>query len=198
MQPPTNTVRPGSRPSSRLGRRHGGFTLIELMVAIFVLAILLGVAVPSFRDAALGSRLTAYANDLVASAQIARSEAIKRNATVLMCASEDGEECGTDAGWEVGWIVVASRLEPAVDPDDPPVTVFDVVLQRQPALSADFLVRAGAVDTISFPATVVGVTPADVEFTVCRASPVGKQERVVRITTSGSTSVQRTTEGDCP
>lgn len=192
-----SVVRPRlRREASRWGGSRG-FTLIELMVAIMVLAILLGVAVPSFRDAALGSRLTAYANDIVASAQLARSEAIKRNANVLLCASEDGEECGTDAGWEVGWIVVAPRLVDAEDPDDPPETVFDVVLQRQPPLSSDFLVRAGGVTSISFPPTVVGVDPTPT-FTVCRASPVGKQERQVRITSSGSTSVQQTTKGACP
>jgi type IV fimbrial biogenesis protein FimT len=44
-----------------------GFTLIELMVTIMVLAVLLGLGVPSFREAALSSRVTSYANDLVAS-----------------------------------------------------------------------------------------------------------------------------------
>jgi len=193
-----NNVRHRLRLNAGLRECSRGFTLIELMVTIMVLAILLGVAVPSFRDAALGSRLTAYANDIVASVQVARSEAIKRNANVLLCASEDGAECGTDAGWEVGWIVVASRQVAAADPDDPPETVFDVVLQRQPPLSSDFLVRAGAVTSISFPPTAIGVDPAPTVFTVCRASPVGKQEREVRITSSGSTSVQHTTAGACP
>ena len=201
----------GSR--SLHGRRHRaslhrGFTLIELMVAIMVLGILLGIAVPSFRDAALGSRLTGYANDLVAGVQIARSEAIKRNAPVTLCASEDGETCGTDAGWEVGWIVAAAprdepRLDadgdPVLDEDDEPIidTVFDVLLQRQAPLAGEFRVgAAGGLEALVFQPTVVGVTPAT--FTVCRASPVGKQERVVTVTASGQTSVTRTTAGACP
>lgn len=167
-------------------RRRGaiprGFTLIELMVAIMVLGILLGVAVPSFRDAALSSRLTAYANDLVASAQIARSEAIKRNAAVTLCASAGGAACDEGGGWEVGWIVL---------------TADGAVLQRQEPLSDDFrITETDGLTTINFPATVVGVTQA--EFTVCRGSPVGKQERVVTISVSGNASVTRTTEGDCP
>jgi type IV fimbrial biogenesis protein FimT len=185
-----------------------GFTLIELMVAIMVLSILLGIAVPSFRDAALGSRLTGYANDLVAGVQIARSEAIKRNAPVMLCASEDGETCGTDAGWEVGWIVAAApRDEPRLDADGNPVldddgepiidTLFDVLLQRQAPLAGEFRVSAaGGLEALVFQPTVVGVTPAS--FTVCRASPVGKQERVVTVTASGQTSVTRTTAGACP
>jgi|OpeIllAssembly_1097287.scaffolds.fasta_scaffold58881_2 type IV fimbrial biogenesis protein FimT len=167
----------------RRGPTPRGFTLIELMVAIMVLGILLGVAVPSFRDAALSSRLTAYANDLVASAQIARSEAIKRNAPVTLCASADGAVCEEDGGWEVGWIVL---------------TADGAVLQREQPLSDEFRFTetSGGLTEITFPATVVGVTPAS--FTVCRGSPVGKQERVVTISVSGNASVTRTTEGDCP
>jgi type IV fimbrial biogenesis protein FimT len=170
----------------RSDRRHAagarGFTLIELMISILVLAILVGVAVPSFREAALSSRLSAYANDLLASAQLARSEAIKRNAPVTLCASEDGDECSEDVGWEVGWIVA---------------TDGGAVLQRQEPLADDFrFTEAGGETEVVFPAAVVGVTP--VSLTVCRADPVGSQERVVTITASGSASVARTEEGDCP
>ena len=66
----TATVRSVGR-----GVNARGFTLIELMVALLVLGILLGIGVPSFRDAALSSRVTGYANDMVASVQLARSEA---------------------------------------------------------------------------------------------------------------------------
>ena len=182
-----------------------GFTLIELMVAILVLGILLGVAVPSFREAALSSRLTGYANDLVASAQLARSEAIKRNAAVTLCASKNGTTCGIDAGsgWEAGWIVLAPARDIEVTTDDVDdedgfemVTLPAEVLQRQPPLSTEFRMRAGAVTSISFPPTIVGVTPAT--FKVCRASPVGKQERLVAITASGSTSVKTDDEEVCP
>jgi type IV fimbrial biogenesis protein FimT len=174
-------LRHRSRPGRVRGLIPRGFTLIELMVAIMVLAILLGVAVPSFRDAALGSRLTAYANDLVASAQVARSEAIKRNAPVRLCVSSGGAACEEDS-WEAGWIVVTDGGQ---------------VLQRQQPISGDFrFFEAGGADEITFLATVVGVTPAS--FTVCRATPVGSQERVVTISASGSASVVRTTDGECP
>lgn len=152
------------------------------MVTILILVILVGFAVPTFRDAALSSRLTAQANDLLASAQIARSEAIKRNVNVTLCVSTDGVACAGNGGWEKGWIIRT---------DD------GNVLQRQEAFPAEFRVtEAGGLTELVFPPTVVGVGPAS--FTVCRASPLGSQERVLNISVSGAGSIERTEDGECP
>lgn len=166
---------------TRQGRVPLGFTLIELMVALIILAILVSLAVPSFRDASLSSRLAGYSNDLVASAQLARSEAIKRNDEVTMCPSSDGTTCDTTVGWEDGWIVLADSG----------------VVQTYAALQPEFRVtQAGGTDSVVFPPTVAGVTPTS--FKVCRADPVGKEERVVSISAVGGTRVVTTTDEACP
>ncbi len=159
-----------------------GFTLIELMVTISVLAILLMIAVPSFNEATLGSKLGAHANSLVASAHLARSEAIKRNSAVALCVSTDGTSCAS-GGWEQGWIVRATD---------------GTVVQRQQALSAGLKVnRAGGADSLAFQPSGVS-NFAEVTFTVCRSAPTaGAQERVVRITATGRPSVEKTTAGAC-
>ncbi len=158
-----------------------GFTLIELMVTIAVLAILLMIAVPSFKEAMLGSTLGSYANSLVSGAHLARSEAIKRGAPVTLCVSTNGTSCGT-GGWEQGWIVRATD---------------GTVIQRQQALPAGLKATEGAASTsLVFNPSGVGATSA--AFTVCRATPTaGGQERVVSISLTGRPSVTKTTAGSC-
>lgn len=172
-----SAVRRGEPPA----RRAGGFTLIEMMTAIFILAILVGLAVPSFNNASLSGKLTGFANDLVASAQLARSEAIKRNVAVTMCASDDGATCDDPDGWEAGWIILGPSG----------------VIERHPPLPPEFrVIQTGGVANIVFPATIAGTTTGT--FTVCRAEPVGNQERVVAIGAAGNTRVTRTETGTCP
>ncbi|MFT4247802.1 MAG: GspH/FimT family pseudopilin [Pseudomonas sp.] len=87
-------------------RREAGFTLIELMVTIAVLAITLALAVPGFTGLINAGRLVAESNELVASLQLARSEAIRRNAGVALCASSDGSTCSeaSSGDWSY-WVV---------------------------------------------------------------------------------------------
>ena len=60
--------------------RHSrqGFTLIELLVVVAIIAITLGIGLPSFQSMIASNRLTASANDMVVALQIARSESIKQ------------------------------------------------------------------------------------------------------------------------
>lgn len=171
-------------PRSRGSR---GFTLIELIVTVVILAILVTLIVPSFNNASLSSKLSGFANDLVASAQLARSEAIKRNSNVTMCASEDGDTCGTTAGWELGWIVI-------VDPGG----ANERLLQAHSALPDEFRAsEAFGATEIDFPPTVVGTSEA--AFRIRRAEPEGNQERCVIITLSRSTRVSTIDPADdCP
>jgi len=157
-------------------------TLIELMIAIVIVAVLIGIGVPSFRNAALASRLSAVANNLLASAQLARSEAIKRNVPVRMCRSANGSTCAASNGWEQGWVVLDST---------------NAVIAAQAAVPADLRIsQSGGYAPLVFQPIGIGATTTT--FTVCRPDPLGEQERVFRVTASGNTSVSATWTGNCP
>lgn len=61
-----------------------GFTLIELMIVIALIAIVATLAVPSFSRLVESNRLTAATNDLVGIINFARSEAIRYGRTVTV------------------------------------------------------------------------------------------------------------------
>jgi type IV fimbrial biogenesis protein FimT len=87
-------------------RRNGGFTLMELMVVLTIAAIIIGLGAPSFNRFRLNGRLTNSANDVLASLSHARTEAIKSQVIVSMCASANpGDPAATCSnGSNVGWI----------------------------------------------------------------------------------------------
>jgi prepilin-type N-terminal cleavage/methylation domain-containing protein len=84
-----------------------GFTLIESLVVVAILALLMSVALPSFNTVVRKFRLNAAASALSASLQQARSEAIKANSRVLVCPKRLWvNSCTSTSDWAVnGWIV---------------------------------------------------------------------------------------------
>jgi type IV fimbrial biogenesis protein FimT len=88
--------------------RQTGFTLVELMITLAVIAITLSMGVPSFQEMAQGNRMTSQLNELVTDLNLARSEAIKRGRTVTFCKrNSGGTACDNAAAWATGWIVFA-------------------------------------------------------------------------------------------
>jgi len=125
-----------ANPHPRMGntsttvRRLQGFTLIELMIALSLMAILASLALPQFETLILNYRLRS-ATDLFYSQIVSvRTEAIKRGSTGILCRTgdpldlDDGDnipECGNDIypsgaslpskDWSYGWLAYATKPE---------------------------------------------------------------------------------------
>jgi len=83
--------------------KAGGFTLVELIVTVALLAIILGLAAPSMRSFVVGQRIRALSYDLTSDLLLARSEALKRNAAIVV-AREAAE-------WHAGWTTAAGATQ---------------------------------------------------------------------------------------
>lgn len=116
-----------SRPA-RPARPAGGFSLVELMITIAVLAVMVSAGLPEFTKFLRESKVRSLASDLRADVQFARSESIRRNARVLVCprSTTISTVCATPvtaASWANGWLVchdtIADDICDATTTDDP-------------------------------------------------------------------------------
>jgi type IV fimbrial biogenesis protein FimT len=90
-----------------------GFTLLELLVTIAVVAIVTATAVPAFRSFVLADRSLTQGTSLLLSMNLARSEAIKQDLAngVTVCTSTNGVSCTGTSNWAQGWIVLGSASQ---------------------------------------------------------------------------------------
>lgn len=92
-----------------------GFSLVELLVVMAMVAIVATLAGPAFNQFLEAGRLTSTANSFVEALAVARSEAVRRQANVKVVAALDG---GNNPNWTEGWNVVLSA-------DDTVIKTFD-------------------------------------------------------------------------
>lgn len=93
---------PRSFPIPVLRAATSGFSLVELLIAIMIVGILAAIAVPSYREFVAGQRIKTASFDLMAALTLARSEAVKRNASAASSVSVTPTTAGAWAGgWEV-------------------------------------------------------------------------------------------------
>ena len=168
--------------------RTAGFTLVELMVVVAVLGVLAVVAAPGMQGLIRGYRLSSAAGELNSTLQLARSEAIRRNAAVTVCPSSNGSTCGSGTSW-TRWIVF-SAARTGMPADDAEVI-------RDEALPASVQV-SGPTGGIRFSPS--GMVAAQQTVTVCvpYTNPSDNQ-RVLTVMTSGTTrSAHASGGGACP
>lgn len=176
------------RSVSATGRARG-FTLIELMVTIAVAAVLLAIAVPSFTSVINGNRLTGEANELVASLQLARSEAVRRNMQVIVCSSSNGATCADSPNW-TQWISVLPSTGAVLRVNSPKsqVQVTGALADGRIVFRGDGIARASNGDLLD--TTVTACIPT---------TQPAENQRVVTLARGTGISVARQNgSGACP
>jgi type IV fimbrial biogenesis protein FimT len=78
-----------------------GFTMVELVITMAIVAILAAMALPNFREFLVRTTVTDNANDLIGALNTARAEAVKRGRPVSVIAN--------GGNWDAGWQVVAAK-----------------------------------------------------------------------------------------
>lgn len=169
-------------PGVRSWRSHSGFTIIEFMVALALLAIAVGMAVPFLQRFTATNQLVAASNAIVTGLNLARGTAITTGEDITICPSKDGVNCGED-NWDAGWIVFNDRdSDGAADSDE---------IVRVVALEGD-VDQSGFGDTIVFRPN--GTTRLGSDATITSCSMAASDSGVctdVRIKRFGSIGSER-------
>ena len=136
-------------------KRESGFTLIELIITLVIAGILVAIGVPNLAEFLKNSARTTRLNDVVTAFNYARSESVKRNTDVRVCASADESTCSGSTDFTAGWVV--RQVAPA-----------ELLRVFQPGLGGDAsIIGSTAAFTYQgngFPATGA---PAAATFTYC-------------------------------
>lgn len=200
---------------TQLPRAHAktaGFTVVELMITVAVVAILTAIAWPSFRDFMHRNAVTGQANQVLASLQYARNEAVSRSYPTAVCASASTSNsppsCDGSNLFEGGWFVWRdSSLSgtPAFDTKDELLRVT----QPQTGISMHSFGGSGSANLIAFDqrGAVIGAGGGVTNIVVCAKNTSSdtlgvSTDRVpgkyVRVDASGRITVETLASGaDC-
>lgn len=171
-----------------------GFTLVELMITLAIAVMLLVIAVPSFRSLTLSNKLTTAANDVVNAINVARMEAIKRNANTQLCSNSAsvnsadalGAACSTQTG------AVYAMAGAGANPVLAGTTGIDTTVQLSGDVVAIRFGGQGLGQAVGTTSPYTG-TVAD----ICTGQMSSDNHRVITMTT-GSILVTTTKSGACP
>ncbi len=170
-------------------RKSNGFTLVELLVTLFVALVLVGIGVPSFNSAVKNARLSKSTNLLVTSLHRARAEALKRSRNVIMCA--DNGNCNSDS-WENGWIMFVDENEDSIR-DSSEELIFEQ--NKLKGTTVRFAGSLGVANKLGFSSRGTPVNKATGTFSIC--DDRNNTGKAVIIAASGRTRYDDDAQASC-
>lgn len=126
--------------------RQKGFTLVEMLTVSVIVAILLGIGVPSYKYIGNQNRMSMEVNSLLGDMQYARSEALRAGKRVTTCVSTNGTSCTGGTAWGRGWVVYSNPNGAANPPAGSVLRIRTAFIGTTP----DLLTANNAVSTVTF------------------------------------------------
>ena len=177
--------------------KQNGFTLLDLLTTVGVLAIVLGLGVPSMTSLVRSNRIVAHTNEFIATINTARTEALNNVVQVTVCKSLDQASCNNSASWQDGWIVFIDNDEDEVrNLSEPPETL----IRAHKALDGSYTLQSVAfVNWIAFRPNGLAIGSAGNAgtFSLCNEADA-RFGRDISISRTGSSSVGENADGACP
>ena len=116
-------------------RRSSGFSLLEALVVMALVAVLAGIAAPAMSRLRQQHRMQAQAEALFSSLMLTRSEALRQQQRVTVCVRTPDDRCALAGPWTPGWMVFVDTNANAQRESQ------ELVLQKHEALSAGFTLK---------------------------------------------------------
>jgi type IV fimbrial biogenesis protein FimT len=164
-----------------------GFTLLELMVAVTLLGVLLGIGIPSFNETIRNNRTVAQTNEFITALNLARSEASKRGLPVAICAANAAQTACASAtanNWTNGWLVFTDQgaTVGAIDAGEP-------ILQTSRAVTPGLQLTSSNVGFLQFGASGSANTTAT--FGIQHSGCTGNNRRRIEIVPTGRANLSK-------
>jgi len=183
---------------------HRGFTLVELIITVALVAILAALALPSYREFSTRMTVTDNTNNLIGALNMARAEAVKRGRAAALIAN--------DGDWSNGWqVVVAKETAPGVVEQvpvspgdtaqdcagyrDDKTTNLPLCVQHRDALPERYSILGEATgssddDIVVFAPSGALRGATQFDFSVCRPSDQANPEQSRRVRVGASGTIQ--------
>ena len=168
-----------------------GVTLIELLVAMTVMAVLLGIGVPAFESLQRRMRADTTFHLITTALATARVTAVTRGVPVSLCPSADGQRCDSNTSWEHGWIVYEDAAR-ATQPRS-----GTAILHRSSGLKGAMVLRSTAGRTLLRFQPSGMASGSNVSLRLCSASD-GTHLGSVIVNNAGRARTERGRGATCP
>lgn len=166
-----------------------GFTLIELIIALAIGAVLLSMALPNLQPAIRSMRLTGDTHDFIADMQYARSEALKRAGVVVVCTATDTTGC-IPGNWQAGRLIFFDANADGILNLAPGSA--DEALRFRERSENNFTIVPSVAGMTSLAFNGRGTLVTAINFTLCPDVPSGTTVagRTITLNTAGQSRIQ--------